>query len=365
MGKTNRGRGRRLRWGRPPTPVETAGTADLVYVTDGEPGLGRRRAGRGFRYLSPAGRPIRDRTTLARIQALAIPPAWTEVWICRLPNGHLQATGRDARRRKQYRYHSRWSAVRDEAKYERLAQFGRTLPTIRARVATDLGRTGLPREKLLAVLVRLLETTFIRVGNDEYARANGSFGLTTLLDRHVTIDGSKLRFRFQGKSGKAHDIELTDRRLARLVKRCRDLPGQVLFQYVADDGSRQRITSSDVNGYLRTIAGIDCTAKDFRTWAGTLLAAHALDEAALPETKAAAKVAVVAAVKKVASQLGNTAAICRKCYVHPAVIAAFHDRAGHDLWGRERAKTSDDPALSRDEAALIRFLDRAGAPAGP
>ena len=248
-------------------PAESAQAAGLRYVSDDRPGIRRKRRGKGFTYVDPCGSTVRDPKALARIRSLAVPPAWTEVWICAQPTGHLQATGRDARGRKQYRYHPEWRAVRDETKFGRMTLFGEALPALRARAAEDLGRRGLPREKVLAAVVKLLETTLIRVGNREYARQNGSFGLTTLCDGNVDIQGSRLRFEFRGKSGKEHMVEIHDRRLARVVKRCRDLPGQTLFQYLDDDGLRQSITSGDVNAYLREITGQDFTAKDFRTWA--------------------------------------------------------------------------------------------------
>jgi DNA topoisomerase-1 len=352
-------------------PVRSARLAGLRYVTDDRPGIRRRRQGSGFSYLDPEGRPLRDRQERRRIESLAVPPAWTDVWICPLANGHLQATGRDARGRKQYRYHPDWRAVRDETKFGRMIAFGEALPALRARVASDLARTGLPREKVLAAVVRLLETTLIRVGNEEYARENRSFGLTTLRSRHVAIAGATLRFRFRGKSGKEHSVAISDRRLARVVRACRELPGHELFQYLDESGERQVVDSDDVNAYLRAATGEDFTAKDFRTWGGTVLALSALlagpAELARPaklagpegnggggsagarEHRAAAEVEaeaaaegeeaeseksearrareatrlVVEAVKRVAEQLGNRPAICRKYYVHPAIIAAF------------------------------------------
>ena len=336
-------------------PAETAKAASLRYVSDARPGFRRRRAGTGFSYRDSEGQPLRDRQTLARIRALAIPPAWREVWICPAPEGHLQATGRDARGRKQYRYHPRWRAVRDETKYERMRWFGAALPRIRARVRHDLGLPGLPREKVLAIIVRLLETSFIRVGNAEYARANRSYGLTTLRNRHVEIAGTTLRFRFQGKSGKAHTVDLSDRRLAALVKRCRELPGQDLFQYLDEAGQPQPIDSGAVNEYLRTIAGQEFTAKDFRTWAGTLIAARSLG-AAEPRP------GIVETAKAVARELGNTAAISRKCYIHPAVLAAHQDPALLARWIQSDTRPGTTRGLSREETVLLRFL-RATRPA--
>src|SRR2546423_1625725 len=259
-------------------PVIVAKAAGLRYVSDASPGIRRKRAGKNFSYIGLDGKPIHDQDELHRIRSLGIPPAWTDVWICPQPNGHIQATGRDAKGRKQYRYHPRWRAVRDETKYSRLIAFGEALPTIRARVEHDLGLPGLPREKVLATVVRLLETTLIRVGNEEYARQNRSYGLTTLRNRHVDVRGTELRFHFRGKSGKEHEVALHDRRLARVMRRLQELPGQELFQYVDEDGTRASIDSDDVNAYLREIAGEDFSAKDFRTWAGTVLCAVALRE---------------------------------------------------------------------------------------
>jgi DNA topoisomerase-1 len=308
-----------------PDSVASAKAAGLRYVSDDRPGLRRRRAGKGFSYLDLDGRPIRDPEVRKRIEALAIPPAWHDVWIAPDPRGHLQATGRDHRGRKQYRYHPRWRTVRDESKYGRMMAFGRALPRIRERIEADLDRPGLPREKVLATVVRLLETTLIRVGNEEYARANGSFGLTTMRDRHVSVTPSSVRFGFRGKGGIWHTIDLNDRRLARVVKRCRDLPGQELFQYIDEDGTCQKIDSEDVNDYLRAITGADFTAKDFRTWAGTVLAALALREFEAFDTKTQAKKNVIRAIEAVAERLGNTPSVCRKCYVHPEIIDAYLD----------------------------------------
>ncbi len=338
-------------------PEAAARAASLRHVRDTTPGITRRRAGKGFSYHHPDGRLVRDTPTLARIRALAIPPAWTDVWICPLVNGHIQATGRDARRRKQYRYHARWSAVRDANKYERMQQFGRTLPQIRARVTRDLALDGLPRAKVLAIVVRLLEMTFIRVGNEEYARSNHSFGLTTLRDRHVDVRGATIRFRFRGKSGKSHDVDVNDRRLARLVKQVRELPGQELFHYLDDAGDAHPITSADVNDYLREIAGDEFTAKDFRTWAGTLLAAQQLIPSRCFDDDVSPKAAEVAAVKAVADQLGNTVAVCRKCYIHPRVLDAYQNKSVYDIWARQqRRRRKRVPGLRVDETALLAFL---------
>ncbi|HKV09178.1 MAG TPA: DNA topoisomerase IB [Thermoanaerobaculia bacterium] len=307
-------------------PVESAKAAGLRYVTDDVPGIRRRRCGpKGFCYVDPQGKAVKDPKELERIKKLAIPPAWTDVWICLRANGHLQATGRDARGRKQYRYHPNWREVRDETKFGKMVAFGEALPRIRERVESDLSLRGLPREKVLATVVKLLETTLIRVGNKEYARQNNSFGLTTLKDGHVDIEGSKLRFEFRGKSGKDHQVEIQDRRLARIVKQCRDIPGQKLFQYLDDGGGRQSVSSEDVNSYLKETTGEDFTAKDFRTWGGTVLALSALLEIGCLDDEKAASKAVVDVVKRVSTDLGNRPAICRKFYVHPAVIDAFLD----------------------------------------
>jgi DNA topoisomerase I len=307
-------------------PAQSARAAGLRYLSDtGQSGISRRRVGAGFRYVAPGGGAVRDRATLKRIRALAIPPAWQEVWICPHDDGHLQATGRDAKRRKQYRYHVRWREMRDETKYGRVAAFARALPRIRRRVDHDLALPGLPLEKVLAAVVRLLETTFIRVGNEEYARQNASFGLTTLRDRQVRVRGSKLEFRFRGKSGVEHTIELSDRRLAAIVRRMHDLPGEVLFRYYDEQGEVRAIESLAVNDYVREIAGDEFTSKDFRTWGGTVLAAQALQKIGGAATTAEAKQNVVRAIEEVARQLGNTSAVCRKCYVHPTILECYFD----------------------------------------
>lgn len=338
-------------------PSQSARAAALRYASDHGPGIRRLRAGRGFAYVGPDGLRVRDRATLDRIRALAIPPAWVDVWISPLANSHLQATGRDARGRKQYRYHRRWREVRDETKYGRMVLFGSTLPRIRARVKEDLARPGLPREKLLAMIVRLLETTLVRVGNQEYARSNGSFGLTTLRGRHVEIEGARVRLNFRGKGGKVQTIQVSDRRLARLVKRCRDLPGQELFQYLDEAGDPQPIDSADVNQYLRDISGEDFTAKDFRTWGGTLAAARGLTRSALEAAvKATGKSAVVATVELVARALGNTPAVCRKSYIHPAVLGAYQDPVLLELWSKG-TDGGGRPELTPDESALLAFLE--------
>ena len=311
-----------------PFPKDSVASASMVglrYVRGEGPGISRVRAGKTFRYLDPQGKPIRDEATLARIKSLVIPPAWTNVWICPSPNGHLQAVGRDARGRKQYRYHPEYRKVRDTTKFARMLAFSAALPLIRKQVKKDLELPGLPKAKVLATIVKLLETTCMRVGNEEYAKQNDSYGLTTLKDNHVKVSRTKLRFHFRGKSGQTQDIELNDPRLARIVKRCRDIPGYELFQYEDEDGSHCRIDSTDVNEYLRTITGDDFTAKDFRTWGGTGWAAMAFGELGPCESETAAKKAVVEVVKTVASKLGNRPATCRKYYVHPAVIEGYMD----------------------------------------
>ena len=332
--------------------------AGLRYVDDRRPGISRQRRGKGFSYVHSDGRPMCDGETLTRIRSLAIPPAWRDVWICPDPNGHLQATGRDARGRKQYRYHPRWREVRDGNKYERMIAFGRALPLIRRRVQKDLAQPGLSREKILATIVRLLELTLIRVGNEEYAKSNDSFGLATMRDRHVQVNGSMLRFQFRGKSGVVHTVDLEDRRLARIVRRSRELPGYELFQYIDEAGERRTIDAADVNAYLKAIAGNEFTAKDFRTWAGTVLAARALSEFTTVDSQAHAKRNVMRAIESVAKRLGNTKTVCRKCYVHPDVVNAYFDgrlvtslkrKAGREF----RLRLHD---LSSEEAAVLALL---------
>ncbi|MYM22539.1 DNA topoisomerase IB [Duganella sp. FT135W] len=308
----------------PPAPATIAAKqAGLRYVHDKQPGIARQLRGKHFRYRDADGQIVTDTDTLARIKALVIPPAWTEVWICKHPLGHLQVTGRDARGRKQYRYHARWRTHRDDAKYGRMLDFGKALPAIRQTAEQALRKPGLPREKVLATIVLLLEATLMRIGNEEYARENKSFGLTTLRDRHVRLDGSKVQFRFRGKSGVHHAVEVHDRRLANIIGRIRDLPGQELFQYEDDDGNPHAIDSADVNDYLQTISGADYTAKDFRTWAGTVLAAAALQEYDKFDSEAQAKKNIVQAIASVAKKLGNTPTICRKCYIHPVIIESY------------------------------------------
>ena len=341
-------------------PVQTAEMAGLNYVNDADPGITRKRAGKGFTYIGPDGKPINDEATLERIRKLAIPPAYMNVWISPDPNGHIQATGRDAKGRKQYRYHPRWRATRDENKYERMLAFGKALPGIRERVEHDLSRKGMPREKVLAAVVRLLETTMIRVGNDEYAKSNKSYGLTTMQDKHVQINGSKIQFKFRGKSGVRHTISLADKRLAKIVQRSKDIPGQELFQYIDEDGKRQDVTSGDVNAYLREISGQDFTAKDFRTWSGTLLAMMALQEFEVFDKQSQAKKNVVQAIERVAERLGNTPSVCRKCYVHPEVLNSYLDGTLLTFL-KERAEQELQEnlgGLQAEEAAVLALLQQ-------
>lgn len=339
-------------------PEESAEEAGLRYVTDAQPGIRRRRAGKGWSYIGPDGRRITDRRKREWINRLAIPPAWTDVWICPSQRGHIQATGRDGRGRKQYRYHPRWREVRDDAKYDRMIAFGEALPRIRQRVQQDLELPGLPRERVLAAVVRLLEKTRARVGNEEYARENRSFGLTTLRNRHADVGGSRIRFRFRGKGGKVSDVQLSDRKLARIVGRCQDLPGQALFTYLDDDGEPRVVDSADVNDYLREISGDDFTAKDFRTWAGTVLAAWALRELTAFDSDAQAKKNVVRAIETVAERLGNTPAVSRKSYVHPSVIDAYLEgdvaREAREAADKELAASLS--TLDPEEAAVLALL---------
>ncbi len=304
-------------------PADAAASAGLRYVSDVRPGIRRRRSGKGFSYVDAAGKPVRDATTLERIRRLAIPPAYTDVWICPDPRGHIQATGRDARGRKQYRYHPKWREVRDETKFGRMAAFSEALPKIRKRVEADLASAGLSRDKVLATIVHLLECSCIRVGNEEYARSNESFGLTTLKDDHVEVSGSRIRFEFNGKSGKTHAVDLSDRRLAKIIAHCQSIPGEELFQYLDENGERQTVDSGDVNDYIRRAAGDDFTAKDFRTWAGTILAVDALREAGAFSSAREGKSKLLGAIDQVADQLNNTRAVCRKYYVHPAVLESY------------------------------------------
>ena len=339
--------------------MEAAEEAGLRYVSDDRHGYTRKAKGDDFEYLDTEGKPIEDEQRSLRIKRLAIPPAWTDVWICPSANCHIQATGRDARRRKQYLYHERWREVRDENKYDRMIAFGRALPKIRRRVAKDLKLSGLPRNKVLATVVQLLERTSIRIGNEEYARENKSFGLTTMKDRHVEVKGSKLRFRFRGKSGKEHEVDVTDRRIAGIVSKLQDLPGQDLFQYVDDGGEIGDVTSQDVNEYLREVTGEDFSAKDFRTFAGTVLTAVALNAQEKFENSKQAKSNIKTAINAVARILGNTPAICRKCYVHPAIFESYLNRQSIDGLKQMTEDTleKEDVDLRSSEAAVLKFLE--------
>jgi DNA topoisomerase I len=341
-----------------PDARAVARDAGLRYATDARPGISRHRAGRGFSYRDAGGETIRDREVLARIRALAIPPAWTDVWICPWPNGHLQARGRDARGRKQYRYHADWHQRRGTNKFDRMLAFSEVLPRIRRRCDADLATRGLSREKVLAAVVRLLELTLIRVGNDEYARLNRSFGLTTLRDRHAEVEGGSVRFRFRGKSGQAHEVGLRDRRLAGLVRRCQELPGQELFQYVDDDGEVCDVGSDDVNGYIREAAGAEFSAKDFRTWAGTVLAYRALRALQPADGDRGAKRNVVEAIRQTADQLGNTPAVARGSYVHPAVLEAYLEGSirGALVQAAEEQDTPPAATTPREESAVRALL---------
>jgi DNA topoisomerase-1 len=328
---------------------EFAQAAGLTYVNDNDPGITRATKGDGFAYRDAKGKMVTDAATLDRIKALVLPPAWTDVWISADPHGHIQATARDQRGRKQYKYHPKWREQRDETKYARMAAFGRALPRLRKRVDADLSARGLTREKVLAAVVRVMEMTLIRVGNDEYARQNKSFGLTTLRDRHVKFKGSSAIFEFNGKSGKSHRTGIRDRRLARIIKACQDVPGQRLFQYIEADGARHAVTSTDVNAYIREATGGDFTAKDFRTWAGTLDCARRLVEAGAPESATEAKRMIASCVRETAGNLGNTPAVCRSSYIHPAVLDQFADG---------RLKDDFRPRPGDGEKALLKFLDK-------
>ncbi len=349
----------------PLDPVAYAKAAGLRYVTDKKPGIRRHLVGsegKEFEYtVDPAGDPLTDETALARIKSLVIPPAWTDVWICKQPNGHLQATGRDARGRKQSRYHPKWREVRDGTKYERMMKFAAALPRIRERVAADLKLPGLPRNKVLATLVSVMELTHIRVGNQEYAKENKSYGLTTMRNKHVEVHGAEVTFSFQGKSRVHHTISLHDKRLARIIKACEDIPGYELFQYLDDEGNHHAIDSADVNEYLREISGDHFTAKDFRTWAGTVLAAEMLRSLGPSDTATQAKKNVVEAIKAVAKQLGNTPAVCRKAYVHPAVLEAYlagqisAETAKEEL---EQEIAEHEHSLRQEELVLLALLEQ-------
>jgi DNA topoisomerase-1 len=332
-------------------PQVAAEEAGLHYVSDEKPGITRIKAGRGFAYYR-GDTLIKDDKTLARIRMLAIPPAWRDVWICPDPRGHIQATGRDDKGRKQYRYHPCWAEVRDENKYGRMIEFAQALPQLRARIEEDMGKRGLSRDKVLATVVHLLETTLIRVGNEDYARANGSYGLTTLRNKHVAVDGPQLKFNFKGKSGKDWKLSIRNRRVAKVVKACQDLPGQHLFQYVDESGAPQVVTSADVNDYLREVTGRDFTAKDFRTWAGTVLAAIELGEMEGFSSASHAKRNITAAIKRVAERLGNTPTVCRKCYVHPQVVEAY-------LGGVTLKGARGDEVRLHEDAVLALLMEAA------
>jgi len=340
--------------GKSYTPVESARMAGLHYVSECGPGISRRASGKAFRYLLPSGARVRDHATLRRIRALAIPPAWTDVWICPRADGHIQATGRDARGRKQYRYHAAWREVRDAAKFSRTVAFARALPALRRRVRADLRRPGLPLERVLATVTRLLESTAIRIGNDEYARTNGSYGLTTMRTRHVRVRGPRLRFEFVGKGAKRQEVALSDRSLARIVRHCQELPGQILFQYLDDDGKARRLDSTAVNRYLREHAGDDYTAKDFRTWTATVCAARVFAQGAQDGRRPT----MGEALAEAARQLGNTPAICRKSYVHPDVLAAFTEPAAATELEAAFATKRVRRGLDAAESAVLRYLSK-------
>jgi DNA topoisomerase-1 len=339
-------------------PIEAAEAASLTYVDVSElrGGITRNPHGKTFRYYDPEGHPIRDKATIARINALVIPPAWTDVWICPDESGHIQAVGRDAKGRKQYRYHAQWREVRNQNKFNRMIAFGEALPTIRQRVEQDLKKQGLPREKVLALVVQLLGSTFIRIGNAEYVKQNNSFGLTTMQDDHVEVSGSHVQFEFRGKSGKTHSIHIHDRRLASLVKRCRDIPGQHLFQYLDSDGNHQSISSTDVNVYLHEISGETFTAKDFRTWGGTVIAMQSYLECGLPHSETEAKKMITRTVKSTAAQLGNTPAVCSKYYLHPAITESYMNGTLFDIVESTKKKFRSDSSLSLEEQIVLAVL---------
>ena len=340
------------------SPKQAAKTSGLRYVIDSVPGITRRGKAKIFHYYGLAGQRLRSPAELRRITSMAIPPAWKDVWISPFSDSHLQATGRDARGRKQYRYHSRWRNLRDQTKYDRMILVGAVLPKLRARVAKDLAVPGLPRAKVIATVVKLLETTLIRIGNIEYARENNSFGLTTLRNRHVKVRGSKIRFRFRGKSGIDRDVDFSNKKLAQIVRRCQELPGQELFQYFDADGKRSGLNSSDINDYLREATGFDLTAKDFRTWAGTVLALRALGKIEQATSKTQAKRNIVQAVETVARQLGNTRTVCQKCYIHPAIVNAYLDGSLVKILVRQSrpARTESPHSLTPAESAVMAIL---------
>ncbi|HEX3244194.1 MAG TPA: DNA topoisomerase IB [Chloroflexota bacterium] len=333
-----------------PDLEDVAESMGLHYVSDREPGIRRLRHRSSFRYVDAEGQPVRDERTLQRIRSLVIPPAWTDVWICSSSRGHIQATGVDARGRKQYRYHDRWREVRDSEKFGHLAAFGRALPAIRAQVQVDIARPGLPRERVIAAVVELLDQSLIRIGNELYARENKSFGLTSFRNRHLTLTGTEIRFQFRGKSGAEHAVKLRDRRVAAVIKRCQELPGQHLFQYLDDEGQRRTIRSEDVNAYLRSITDADVTAKDFRTWWGTVIAAVYLRELGPADSERALKANLKLATEAAAKALGNTIAVCRKCYIHPAIVEAY-ERG--EMIGRRHRRNGMRP----EEAAVLWMLE--------
>ncbi|HEV1997579.1 MAG TPA: DNA topoisomerase IB, partial [Candidatus Dormibacteraeota bacterium] len=335
-------------------PRASAEAAGLHYVSDADPGIRRRKAGKGFRYSWPDGTPVKDPATIKRIQVLAIPPAYTDVWICRDPDGHLQAVGRDDRDRKQYRYHEEWRTVRDAVKFHRMLAFGEALPRIREQVSADLRKRGLPREKVVATVVAMLEQTLIRVGNEQYRQQNQSYGVTTLRNRHVSIRGGTARLRFKGKSGKQHDVQVDDPRLVKVVRQCLDIPGQELFQWMDDDGQSHPVGSDDVNAYVKEVTGDEFTAKDFRTWAGTVLAGRLLRATGPVASERAAQTEISRVIKQVAEQLRNTPAVCRKSYVHPAVIDAYVGGFIKPLVHVTGPR--DEPERSVEEDALLELL---------
>ena len=345
-----------------PEPAASAKLADLVYVSDEEPGITRRRSGKGFSYRSPDGERLSDPETLDRIKSLAIPPAWTDVWISPAEDGHIQATGRDQRGRKQYRYHPRWSTCRDEVKYSSLVEFAQALPRLRARVDEDLGKSGLPPERVIASVVWLLDNTMIRVGNSAYARDNNSFGLTTLRDRHVKINGSEIRFAFKGKSGKEWNLRLIDRRIAKIVRGAQDLPGQQLFQYKTADGGRSVVRSQDVNDYIRKASGSDFSSKHFRTWGGTICAASMFADVPVPDTKAATARVANQIIDRVAERLGNTRTVCRNCYIHPLVMDRWaQGRLPEEMAAARRSFRKPVEGLDEEETLVLKWLTNAGA----
>jgi DNA topoisomerase I len=344
-----------------PEPAASAELASLVHVSDEEPGITRRRAGKGFSYTTPDGEKLSDPETLDRIKSLAIPPAWTDVWISPVEDGHIQATGRDQRGRKQYRYHPRWSACRDEVKYSSLVDFAKALPRLRARVDSDLKKPGLPPERVVASVVWLLDNTMIRVGNSAYARDNKSFGLTTLRDRHVKIAGSEVRFAFKGKSGKEWNLRLIDRRIAKIVRGAQDLPGQQLFQYKTGDGGRSAVRSQDVNAYIREATGSDFSSKHFRTWGGTICAASLFEATPVPEAKSTARRVTNELIDRVASRLGNTRTVCRNCYIHPLVLERWSEgRLAEEMAAARRSFRKPIDGLDEEETLVLKWLSDAG-----